>query len=360
MELFMTSAIIVTLFTLSARHFVDMYRGMGKPELKVRIVPYVMISSIFYLFTGYITASLTLEFVSFGLVVALVPMLVISFTLSTDMQVKISAFAAIGMELLLGILNLIMTDAFHSDGCFSGTMIRLAVKSCTVCLTVLYAYGIWLRLKNIKSVMRLGSPWTTVCICVDSIYLLFFVSATYVLCEEGMMTAYTVYLIFSLVALSSRVRNSSTFVLWTEHENRIIESMKITQLEAFSESPGADILYKGIYDRVLEHFERTKPYLNNDLTINDVVEVVFANKLYISRAISHYTGRNFCQFVNYYRVCHAIEMFRENPRLKIVDMANKSGFNSAVSFSTAFRLFMGEKPGDWCRKEKVRLSKHKK
>ena len=119
-------------------------------------------------------------------------------------------------------------------------------------------------------------------------------------------------------------------------------------------------MYKNLYERVLEYFVEEKPYLNPNLTINDIVEVVFSNKLYISKAISQYTGRNFCQFVNYYRVIHAVELYRNNTNLKVLELASRSGFNSVVSFGMAFRLYMGEKPGDWCRKEKYRLDKLKK
>ena len=136
--------------------------------------------------------------------------------------------------------------------------------------------------------------------------------------------------------------------------------MKISHADNAQESAGTIMLYKNIYDRVLDYFIECKPYLNPNLTINDVVEVVFSNKLYISKAISQCTGRNFCQFVNYYRIMYAVEMFRSDTNLKVLELATKSGFNSVVSFGMAFRLYMGEKPGDWCRREKFRLEKLKK
>ena len=136
--------------------------------------------------------------------------------------------------------------------------------------------------------------------------------------------------------------------------------MRISHGGSVPESDGTIMLYKNIYDRVLDYFTECKPYLNPKLTINDVVEVVFSNKLYISKAISQCAGRNFCQFVNYYRVTHAVELFRNDTGLKVLELATKSGFNSVVSFGMAFRLYMGEKPGDWCRREKFRLEKLKK
>ena len=104
----------------------------------------------------------------------------------------------------------------------------------------------------------------------------------------------------------------------------------------------------------------SKPYLDGNLTINDVVKVVYSNKVYISKAICHYTGRNFRQFLNYYRVAYSMDLFRENPEFKVSELAEKSGFNTVVSYTMAFRLFMNETPSEWCRKERSKILKQKK
>ena len=104
----------------------------------------------------------------------------------------------------------------------------------------------------------------------------------------------------------------------------------------------------------------SKPYLDGNLTINDVVKVVYSNKVYISKAICHYTGRNFRQFLNYYRVAYSMDLFRENPEFKVSELAEKSGFNTVVSYKMAFRLFMNETPSEWCRKERSKILKQKK
>ena len=136
--------------------------------------------------------------------------------------------------------------------------------------------------------------------------------------------------------------------------------MKLAPVEVAGIGSRENDVFKDIYERVVEYFEREKPFLNGDLTINEVVSVVFTNKLYISRAISQYTGRNFCQFVNYHRVRYSIEKFRDNPDLKVLELSSLCGFNSIVSYAMAFRLFMGETPSEWCRKERSRIIKGRK
>lgn len=360
MELFVTSAIIVLLALLSARQIVNIAHGIGHPRLRVRLSLSVLVSSGFFLFTECLNRSVMPEMVVLGLVIALSALLPSSFTLPTDKMVKSCSVVVIVVDILLSVINLIdcfvPTSFLHEDR----PMLVYGIMIGVTWVTAIYIYSVIHRLKDLKYVMKAGSQWSMVCICVDSLYMVIFLITAYLSVYAGLYICYAIGLSLLLTAASYRIMNSSAFVLWTDHENRIIESMKISHLDVMNESPGVDLLYKSIYDRVLEYFEEKRPYLNNALTINDIVEIVFTNKVYISRAISHYTGRNFCQFVNYYRVSYAVELFRENPHLKIVEMASLSGFNSAVSFSTAFRLFMGEKPGDWCRKERCRLDKQKK
>ena len=164
----------------------------------------------------------------------------------------------------------------------------------------------------------------------------------------------------TVMALAFRIANDSAMIFSHRMERRILESLKVAAVEVPNDVTKADTAYQEIYDRIVAYFETEKPYLRSDLIIDDLVKVVFSNKLYISRAISQITGRNFCQFVNYYRVIHSMECFRNNPDHKIHELASMSGFNSIVSYNMAFRLFMGENPSDWCRKEKSRIIKKKK
>jgi AraC-like DNA-binding protein len=158
-----------------------------------------------------------------------------------------------------------------------------------------------------------------------------------------------------MIALCARITYDVQFVLRSGYETAIIESLKISQIE-MNNGVRPDT-YKDLYDRVVEYFEKDKPFLNSRLTINDVVKFVYSNKLYISRAISQYTGRNFCQFVNYYRVMYSVDCFRKNPDLKVAELSEMCGFNSPVTFNLAFHLFMHENPSEWFRKERSRIRK---
>lgn len=242
-------------------------------------------------------------------------------------------------------------------------MSALAVSLAAIWMAA-YSWALWRRLWDIHSLMQSGTVWTVMCLSADSLYaacLLFLMgfyaafSASAVACSVSFA-----FLTLMLAALGSRIACDSVFAVFQRHERRIVESMRISPVESASVSPGQENMYKELYDRIQAYFDEEKPFLNGNLTINDVVARVFSNKVYISRAIGQCTGRNFCQYVNYHRVMFAMECFRNNTDLKISDLWQLCGFNTIVSFNMAFRLFMEENPSDWCRKEKVRLSKKRK
>jgi AraC-like DNA-binding protein len=336
---------------------------------KERVFPYVILSTFILIVASICVAESRSIRMPFIFLNAAVEMILISIsTLSFD-QVKYVLISLIGLDLLVAV-GLVL-EAFHLLPPLPSKCFMIACPVLVAVLFVVYIIGIWRHLRNLKSLLRGGGAWANVNLCVDSIYILLpaiytmlYITVLNMASKESVLVGVIFSaLYFSLiVALILRMRNESLFVCWKDHERVIVESMRVTHIDNGhdTEASGTTLLYKGIYDRVLEYFNNEKPYLNSSLTINDVVEVVFSNKLYISRAISQFGGKNFCQFVNYYRIVHSLELFRQNPTMKISDLAIQSGFNSAVSFGMAFNLFMGQKPGDWCRRERYRLEKLKK
>ena len=212
--------------------------------------------------------------------------------------------------------------------------------------------------------------WSFVTLSVDFIYVLapvlvmsivLLMSVMFPRRPDFSILVAVTFLILEIVAIAARVSCSSAFVLLHDHERLIVESMKISHMDVSSASdPRGEEQYKELYERIVLYFEMSKPYLDGNLTINDVVKAVYSNKVYISKAICHYTGRNFRQFVNYYRIMYSMNVFRENPEMKVAELAERSGFNTIVSFTMAFRLFMNETPSEWCRKERSKILKPKK
>ena len=275
------------------------------------------------------------------------------------------AFAISGFVMLIQALVILA----YISSCFG--MLALPSPEIFVCATgVVIAAGqlafilsIFHRVRDVRAVLKAGSIWTGLSLWVDAVYVGIFsiIAIAYVLFWRISPLSCAVSLLFAAAvpAFCIRLSKGAVFVFLDRHERRIVESMKVSQMEIPNDGTRMDVIYKELYERVVEYFETDKPYLKGELTINDVVLAVYSNKVYISRAISQFTGRNFCQFVNYYRIMYAVDAFRENTELKVAELSELCGFNSVVSFSMAFRLFMNENPSDWCRKERFRLSSNK-
>jgi AraC-like DNA-binding protein len=111
---------------------------------------------------------------------------------------------------------------------------------------------------------------------------------------------------------------------------------------------------KIILEKLTNHIVLNKPYLKADLKITDISSVLGVNRNYLSKLINEEFGKNFCQFVNSYRIEQAIVLMKEiqvtNDTLE--NIAYKTGFSSFTSFYRAFLSQKGETPGVYIKKSK--------
>ena len=127
------------------------------------------------------------------------------------------------------------------------------------------------------------------------------------------------------------------------------------------EEEGGGVTNEGIIEdsriiySLMSLFEREHLYRNVDVKIGNVALMLGTNKTYLSRALNTRLSKNFCQFVNYYRVKEACAVFIENPYLEMKDIAEQCGFSSSSNFSIVFKYNTGFSPGDWCRMVKLKL-----
>lgn len=288
----------------------------------------------------------------------LIPLMLLSSSLWTVSKALNMVRAVLAVIALLAMYYLLCVFSLAAH--ISPIIYRWIVVGVALVYVLLFLLGVWYRVREVRAVMQAGTVWASLSCVIDSIYAVLTLMEVIVIMAVDKGVEYLPLLLSVLLGATAaaygiRVASDSLFVFYRRHERRIVESMKISPVEVSVMGPREDDIFKDIYERVLEYFEKDKPFLNGDLTINDIVAVVYTNKLYISRAISQHTGRNFCQFVNYHRVMYSVECFRKNPELKVAELWPMCGFNTIVSFNMAFRLFMGENPSDWCRKEKIRM-----
>jgi AraC-like DNA-binding protein len=354
MFIILTSLLLSLLCFLALKHTANKQSGVEEKVLDAKWFQFVMLASAAALACNLANGTYSLDAMPFYLSVTVASLYQLSSSVIPVLWSKITVIILMSSAVLVSVFSLTASIVF--DYQIQNSLLQILSRSVFCIVAFIFIFSVYYRISDVKNVMKAGSVWTVVCTYVDAVYVILLLLVALII---SIMNVYVVIVVmtFLLMFLGIRIMNSSVFVVFTRHERRIIESMKVSKAEFVGESPGTSTLYKNIYERILIYFEKHQPYLNSELTINDIVDVVYTNKLYISKSISHCTGRNFCQFVNYYRITHSVKIFRDDPQLKVVELAGKSGFNSTTSFSAAFRLYMGENPGDWCRKERARLAK---
>jgi len=93
--------------------------------------------------------------------------------------------------------------------------------------------------------------------------------------------------------------------------------------------------------------ESEKPYCNPDFQLLDLRQVLPLNRTYLSQFINTEYGCTFYQWVNGLRIEEAKRLMREQPELKIQDIADRCGFSSRRVFSQIFTRETGTTPTEW-------------
>ncbi len=100
----------------------------------------------------------------------------------------------------------------------------------------------------------------------------------------------------------------------------------------------------------LENLMRTeKPYLNPQLTLNDLSKNLGVNSAVLSYAVNSGFEKNFNDFVNEFRIHEVKEKLRAGnaENLTLLAVAFDCGFNSKATFNRAFKKFTGKSPKEY-------------
>ena len=95
-----------------------------------------------------------------------------------------------------------------------------------------------------------------------------------------------------------------------------------------------------------------KPYLNPQLTLNDLSKNLGVNSAVLSYAINNGFEKNFNDFVNEFRIGEVKAKLRtgEAENLTLLGVAFECGFNSKATFNRAFKKFTGVSPKEYQEK----------
>lgn len=166
--------------------------------------------------------------------------------------------------------------------------------------------------------------WVPLCVCI--IYLVCFV------CND-------VWVKFARDILLSVVTTCFVFFTldpWREIVFSLEERIFEEAVETKRKTRMSDSRFEQLKNKLLLLFEEKQIYLTPHLSLDMLLKELTTNRNYICETISRAGYKSFYDMVNSYRVKHAVKLIKENPDIKMIEVAYQCGFSSAASMNKAF------------------------
>ena len=107
--------------------------------------------------------------------------------------------------------------------------------------------------------------------------------------------------------------------------------------------------------QLLQFMEERKPYLQNELSIQELAEATGIPRHHLSRVVNERLNKNFYDFINEYRVAEAKRLLL-NPAFShytTLAIALEAGFSSKATFNAVFKKQTGLTPTAYVSKSKI-------
>ncbi len=87
-----------------------------------------------------------------------------------------------------------------------------------------------------------------------------------------------------------------------------------------------------------------KPFLRSDFSLPELAQILGTTVHVLSQTINERLGKNFFEMVAEFRVNEAKKLLKEQPNIKVEEIAEQVGYNSKSSFNTMFKKLTGTTP----------------
>jgi AraC-like DNA-binding protein len=161
------------------------------------------------------------------------------------------------------------------------------------------------------------------------------------------------FVVFAFIALFSSVYSFYAIrqpVIFGQEVKVIYEEQK--DPGKYVKSGLRDNQAKIYLDKLIKYVEENKPYLDRDLSIQDLSEMTGIPRHHITQVLNEKYKKNFFTFINEYRVKEVISKFSDpkSDNFTILAIAFDSGFNSKTTFNSIFKNQIGMTPSEYREK----------
>ena len=224
----------------------------------------------------------------------------------------------------------------------------ILLLACALCV------GLYIKYRSVRNIFQPEQTWRMLEADARWAYLLlFFVLCLFLIMADSIADVtftllITALLAFLYAALLLRSFFGTTAFLHPGKEKKIKNVIRgmMPAVTMPDESEDETARMNHLYEKVVSLMENKKPFLDDEYSFSDMAASVYTNKSYLSKTINILSGRNFCQFVNYYRIMYAVELMKKDPHLRVAELAIMSGFHTVVTFNMAFKMNMNLTPSE--------------
>ena len=191
-------------------------------------------------------------------------------------------------------------------------------------------------------------------------------SLVFIACILLVYSAYSIWFFFGMTSEFLAQVNTFIiigFILWRvetlqtleayEEETEIQADAESTSL-ASEDSKATDYIPVNISTLLKERCEDTQLYLQHDLTLQQLSLAIGTNRTYLGTYFTQ-QGITYNAYINHLRIEHFIRLYNEakdsTQPITAKKLAQQSGFHSYITFSAAFKKFIGTTVTEWMKND---------
>lgn len=148
---------------------------------------------------------------------------------------------------------------------------------------------------------------------------------------------FAAYLTIPIYLTSFRVIRQSGFFKQTN----------ITEQLKYKSSTLTSAQQKATLEKLKSIMDTEKPFLQSDFSLPQLADRLKLSVHIVSQVINDGLGKSFFEMAAEYRVETAKQLLKDQPNIKIEEIAEQVGYNSKSSFNTAFKKITGKTPSEF-------------
>lgn len=99
--------------------------------------------------------------------------------------------------------------------------------------------------------------------------------------------------------------------------------------------------------KLIQIMDKEKPFLRPDFSLPDLAQQLATSVHILSQVINEGLGKNFFEMTAEYRVNEAKRLLKEQPNVKVEEIAEQVGYNSKSSLNNSFKKITGMTPSEF-------------